>query len=138
QGRLVPNTEFSESPDIAVRQIAGKPEGFKEILILYEPDDSKRITGKLLKRANPTHDANGSPAVGFHFSQAGGFLFHDLTSQYRPLKDGYHFQLAVLLNNEVHTAPRINQPIGDNGIIESSRFTEKEVEKLVSVLNAGA
>jgi len=138
QGRDIPREEFHESSDIAIRQIAGKPEGFKEILILYEPDESKQITGKLLKRANPTRDANGSPAVGFHFSQAGGFRFHELTTKYKPLKDGYHRQLAVMLNNEVFTAPSINQPIGDNGIIESSRFTEKEVEKLVNILNAGA
>ncbi len=138
QGHDIPNKEFSEGPDIAVRQIAGKPEGFKEILIIYEPDESKQITGKLLKRANPTRDSNGAPAVGFHFNQAGGFRFYELTSQYKPLKDGYHHQLAVLLNNEVYTAPRINQPISDNGIIESGRFTEKEVEALVNVLNAGA
>ena len=35
QGHDVPNTEFSEGPDIAVRQMAGKPKGFKEILIIY-------------------------------------------------------------------------------------------------------
>ncbi|MGE5194872.1 MAG: protein translocase subunit SecD, partial [Deltaproteobacteria bacterium] len=138
QGREVPNSEFHESPDIAIRQRAGKPEGFKEILILFEPNEKKQITGRLLKRANPTVDSTGNPAVGFHFSQEGGFLFHELTSEYKPQKDGHKFQLAVLLNNEVFTAPSINQAIGDNGIIESSRFTEKEVEALVSVLNAGA
>lgn len=137
-GKDIPNTDFDGNPEIAVRPMAGKPPGFNEVLVLYEADEKKQITGKLLKRANPTRDANGSPAVGFHFSQAGGFLFHDLTTQYKPQKDGFHRQLAVLLNNQVHTAPRINQPIGDNGIIESSRFTEKEVDALVNVLNAGA
>jgi SecD/SecF fusion protein len=137
-GKESPNTEFNEHPDIAVRQMAGRPPGFKEVLILYESDPAKQITGKLLKRANPTYDANGGPAVGFHFSQQGGYLFHELTSLYKPQKDGFHRQLAVLLNNQVHTAPQINQPIGDNGIIESSRFTAKEVNDLVNILNAGA
>jgi len=138
KGRETPNREFDGQPENAVRQIAGKAEGYKEILILFEPDENKQISGKLLKLSYPTRDSNGSPAVGFRFNQAGGFRFHDLTSRYKPRQDGSKRQLAVLLNNEVHTAPSINQPIGDSGIIEGGRFDEKEVEKLVSVLNAGA
>ena len=137
KGRESPNTRFDGNPEIAVRQMVGKAKGYEEILILYEPDESKQITGKLLKRANSQRDSNGAPAVGFHFSQAGGYRFHELTSLNKPRKDGSKRQLAVMLNNEVHTAPQINQPIGENGIIEG-RFTEKEVEELVSVLNAGA
>ncbi len=136
-GREVPNRQFDGNPEFAVRQMANKPDGFEEILILYESDEKKQITGKLLKRANPTHDANGRPAVGFHFSQEGGFKFYALTSEYKPRKDDTYRLLAILLNNEVFSAPRINTAIGDNGIIEG-RFTEKEVESLVNVLNAGA
>ncbi len=137
RGRETPSTQFDGNPEIAVRQMAGKPKGYEEVLIRYEPDERKQITGKLLKRANSTRDSNGAPAVGFHFSQAGGFAFHELTSNNKPRKDGSKRLLAVMLNNEVHTAPQINQPISENGIIEG-RFTEKEVEELVAVLNAGA
>ncbi|HEY2249912.1 MAG TPA: protein translocase subunit SecD, partial [Planctomycetaceae bacterium] len=137
KGREIPNTHFDNNPEIAVRQMAGRPKGYEEILIKYEEDLSKQITGRLLKRANPTHDANGGPAVGFHFNQEGGYRFHELTSQNKPRKDGSKRLLAVLLNDEVYTAPQINQPISENGIIEG-RFTEKEVNDLVAVLNAGA
>jgi SecD/SecF fusion protein len=136
-GKAVPSNSLEGIPDIALRQMAGKPPGFKEVLILYESDPERQITGKLLRRANPTYDSNGAPAVGFHFSQKGGYQFHLLTSDNKPRKDGTYRHLAVLLNNQVHTAPRINQPIGDNGIIEGN-FTQKEVEALVNVLNAGA
>lgn len=138
QGRTVPNTEFGAGGEIAVRQMAGRSPGFNEVLIIYEPEESKQITGKLLKRANPTSDGSGRPAVGFHFNQSGAYLFSELTTQNRPRKDGSKRQLAVLLNGEVHTAPSINQPIGADGIIESGRFTIKEVNQLVAVLNAGA
>src|SRR5262249_28681909 len=94
QGRDIPNREFDNNPEIAVRQMAGKPEGFKEILILYEPDEDKQITGKLLKIARPTNDANGRPAVGFQFNARGGYLFHVLTTKYKPQQDGFHRQLA--------------------------------------------
>jgi len=136
-GKNIPSSSLEGIPEIALRQMQGKPPGFKEVLILYESDPDKQITGKLLRRANPTNDANGAPAVGFHFNQKGGYQFHLLTSDNKPRKDGTYRHLAVLLNNQVHTAPRINQPIGDNGIIEGN-FTQKEVEALVNVLNAGA
>ncbi|MFN0050903.1 MAG: protein translocase subunit SecD [Planctomycetales bacterium] len=138
QGREIPNTDFDGDPQIALRQRAGKAPGFKEVLILNEPDSSKQITGKLLKRANPTHDQNGKPAVGFHFNSTGAFLFQDLTTRYAPRKDGSTRRLAVMLNGEVFTAPSVRQPIGADGVIESGRFTQAEVDSLVSVLNAGA
>jgi SecD/SecF fusion protein len=138
EGREIPNTDFDNDPDVAMRQMAGKRPGFKEILILNEADPKRQITGKLLRRANPTSDKNGRPAVGFHFSQTGGFLFSDLTMRNAPRKDGSVRRLAVMLNGEVFTAPSIQGPIGSDGIIESSRFTRKEVDGLVAVLNAGA
>ncbi|HEY3964999.1 MAG TPA: protein translocase subunit SecD [Planctomycetaceae bacterium] len=135
RGNMVPNREFSGNPEIAVRQKGGKTE---EVLVLYESDENKQVTGKLLKRAYPTRDSNAMPAVGFTFNQAGGFRFHELTSRYKPRRDGTKRQLAVLLNNEIVTAPSLNQPISEHGIIESGRFTEKEVKDLVMILNAGA
>jgi hypothetical protein len=137
-GTQIPSRGLSESPDIAVRQMTGIPEGFCEVLVIHDADEGYRVTGRLLRRVNPTRDPNGSPAVGFHFTQEGGYLFHDLTSRYKPDSDGYHRQLAIILNEQVVTAPLINQPIGDNGIIESSQFTEKDVDDLVHILNAGA
>jgi SecD/SecF fusion protein len=138
EGRDIPNEEFDSDGEIAVRQRVGKRPGFKEILILHEPDDKKQITGKRLRRANSTTDNNGRPAVGFHFDTTGGYLFSDLTTRNAPRKDGSQRRLAVMLNGEVFTAPSIRSPIGADGIIESSRFTQKDVDQLVGVLNAGA
>jgi len=137
EGREVPNTEFSDNPEIAVRQRPGKPPGFMEVLIINE-QESKQITGKYLQRAFPTQDSSGRPAVGFHFNQTGGYLFHDLTTRYSPRKDGSQRQLAVMLNGEVVTAPTIRTAIGRDGIIESSTFDRKKVEAQVAILNAGA
>lgn len=138
QGRDIPNTDFDNNGDIALRQMVGKRPGFKEVLILYEPDPERQITGKYLSRAHVTSDSNGGPAVGFNFNTRGGYLFGDLTMRNLPRKDGTQRQLAVMLNGDVYTAPSIRQQISSQGIIESQRFTLKEVEQLVSVLNAGA
>lgn len=137
-GRERPNTDFDRDSDIAVRQIAGKPDGFKEILILYESNPDSQITGKQLKRAYPTSDSNGHIAVGFNFKPAGAYLFSNLTTRNSPRRDGSERRLAVMLNGEVFTAPSIKSTIGAFGIIQSERFTKKEVEQIVSVLNAGA
>lgn len=136
KGRENPNPEFDNDPETLVRQIQGKLPGFNEILVLAEPNEEKRITGKLLKRANATTN-EGRPVVGFHFNEQGGYRFFDLTSEYKPRKDGTRRRLAVMLNDQVYSAPGIKQPIGADGVIEG-RFTMKEVNDLVSVLNAGA
>lgn len=136
-GNKSPNREFDGDPEIAVRQIVGKDEGYKELLVRIEPNDEKRITGRLLKRANPTNDQQGRLAVGFHFNQRGGFLFTQLTSENRPRKDGTTRRLAILLDDKVHSAPTIRSTIGADGIIEG-KFSQKEIDNLVNVLNAGA
>ena len=104
--------------------------------MLLEPNEEKRITGRLLKRANLTQDQNDRLALGFHLNPQGAFLFTQLTTEYRPRKDGSARRLAIVLEEKVHSAPVIRSPIGADGIIEG-RFSQKQLENLVNVLNAG-
>ncbi len=108
-----------------------------EILVINETDPDKKITGDLLVSAQEEFQASG-PVVGFTFNQQGGYRFRRLTTRYQP-KEGsnHHTKLAILLSDRVHSAPRINQPIGARGVIEG-RFTSAEIDSLVGVLNAGA
>ena len=107
-----------------------------EILIVRDKE-KYRVTGKYLTRASIGSDQAGRPAVNFQFSSQGGWLFSKLTRANRPRADGSRRHLAIVLNNEVHSAPTINSVIGDSGIIEGD-FTTAEVRELTSVLNAGA
>lgn len=133
-----PNTDFSvNDPEIAVRQIKGAPEGFNEVFCKFESDEAKRVTGKYLVRSAPTMDQGGRPAVSFSFDQRGGFLFSTLTGNNVPTKDGFYRRLSILLDDRIQSAPRIESAISSNGII-TGRFTPKEVQDLVDVLNAGA
>ena len=136
-GRPIPNTEFDRMGDIAVRQIAGRPAGFKEVLVVYEAPE-KRVTGQYLRRAYVTRSEQGRPSVGFQLKSEGGRRFLNLTTRNAPRQDGSKRNLAVLLNGEIQTAPNINSPIETQGVIESDRFTLTEVQKYVDVLNAGA
>ncbi len=136
-GKQSPQSGFDADPEIAVRQMKGRPEGFKEVLVLVEPDENKRITGKLLKTARAGNDSEGRPAVHFTFNIQGASLFQNLTMYYRPRQDGTKRKLAILLDGKVHSAPYINDVISATGQI-TGKFTEKEVNNLVGVLNAGA
>lgn len=106
------------------------------LLVLAAPQD--RVTGDLLVRATPqTESTTGSPSVGFQFDTTGAMRFLKVTTKYQPLKDGSKFRLAVVLNGQIQSAPTLQSAIGSQGQI-SGRFTAKEVQKLVDILNAGA
>jgi SecD/SecF fusion protein len=125
----------------AMRPMAGRP-GRYEALILREPED-RRVTGKYLRRANEDVDPQtATPCVAFTFNQAGTYLFGNLTTRFKPPADDSderpnRYRLAVLLNDELQTAPGIRTPItGGNGIITGMSIPE--VRETVTVLNAGA
>ncbi|QDT53711.1 bifunctional preprotein translocase subunit SecD/SecF [Caulifigura coniformis] len=128
--------EPDPSVDAPARTVIRDGKEVKELLLVVEPDPRKRITGDFLVRATEQLSEDG-PAVGFTFNQYGGFLFNQLTTKYQPREGSHRTRLAILLNEEVHSAPTINAVIGSNGQI-SGQFTSKEIQELIGVLNAGA
>ena len=124
--------------DDASRDIAGENPGetVREYLVMQAPE-TKRITGRYLNRAYGTVDGTGRPAVGFVFDSTGSHFFGQMTRANRPRADGSNRRLAILLDNKIHSAPSIDEPIDGNGIIRGT-FTQAEIRELTSVLNAGA
>jgi SecD/SecF fusion protein len=122
--------------DAPARTVTRDGKEVKELLLVVEPDPKKRITGDYLVRATEQLSEEG-PAVGFTFNQYGGYLFTQLTTKYQPRQGGHRTRLAILLNEEIHSAPTINAVIGTNGQI-TGQFTSKEIQELIGVLNAGA
>ena len=95
-----------------------------------EPDT---LRGEDLDRVYPTADNYGYPAVGFEFKTARNKFNHftDFTEQ----NTGRY--MAIVLNDEVYTAPSINQTLYGGGIIQG-RFTDEEMQALVNVLRSGS
>ncbi len=91
------------------------------------------VSGADLKSASEgLHPENNYPIVNFSFNARGAKKFCDFTSRHQ----GEPF--AVLLDNEIITAPRINSAIcGGRGFIEGG-FTMQEARELALLLNAGA
>ena len=109
----------------------------RELLVVYEPP-KRRVTGQYLTRAYPTVDRQGLPCVGFSFNSTGAALFGRLTRENAPSADGFHPRLSILLDDQIHSAPVINEPIeGGSGVIEG-KFSMAEINELINVLNAGA
>jgi SecD/SecF fusion protein len=121
-------------PEIAVRQTTKTGRPTTEILVL---NDDFNITGAYLTRASAAADSEGRPCIQFAFNSHGGQLFGELTSSHLPDKiSGLAYRLAIILDDEVYSAPSIRSTIYDSGEITGS-FTKEEVDEVVGVLNAG-
>ena len=75
------------------------------------------------------------------FNRQGARQFGQLTREHLPEEgDAFKYQLAILLDNLVMSAPSINSEIRDQGIIEGGGqgFKPKEVEHLIKILQAGS
>ena len=96
-------------------------------------EERTRITGECLENATPgVHPDRGDPIVNFSFNFRCSRLFGEMTAKNR----GKLF--AVVLDNEIITAPRIQSAItGGKGFIEGS-FTPQSASELSRFLNAGA
>ncbi|MFN6952775.1 MAG: protein translocase subunit SecD, partial [Albidovulum sp.] len=100
--------------------------------VFYTLEDTPVVTGEELTDARPDFDQNGRPAVSFRFNPTGARKFGDYTAQ----NVGQLF--AIVLDDEVISAPRINQHIpGGSGII-TGNFTVESSTNLAVLLRAGA
>ncbi|MCF6317452.1 MAG: protein translocase subunit SecD [Marinosulfonomonas sp.] len=100
--------------------------------LFYIVEELPVVTGEELVDAQPTFDQNGRPAVNFRFNPAGGRKFGNYTAE----NIGSPF--AIVLDDEVISAPTIQSHIsGGSGII-TGNFTVEESTKLAILLRAGA
>ena len=89
------------------------------------------LSGDLLVDASPTY-FEGAPAVSFRLNQAGTKKFAKITSE----NIGRIF--AIVLDNKVITAPKINTTISQGSGVITGNFTTKEAADLALLLRAGA
>ena len=112
---------------------------FEYFILTRDPEPGKEVTGRFLKNARPDQN-NLQVVVAFHFDGEGGSRFFELTTKNKPSGSSeapFHRYLAVILDDKIESAPRLNQPISTDGIIEGN-FKKEEVDRLVRILNAGA
>ncbi len=97
----------------------------------YQVTRKALISGEHLTDSQPSFQ-EGSPVVSFKFNAVGGTKFADITS------NNVGSRLAIVLDNQVISAPTIQGPImGGSGVITGS-FSVKEANDLALLLRSGA
>ena len=92
-----------------------------------------KLTGAYLKKATLVFDQkSGSPQVGIQFNKEGARVFAEIT------KDNKKKPLAIFLDNQLLTAPIVQDEIKDGNAVISGSFKVEEAKTMVNQLNAGA
>ena len=89
------------------------------------------VTGRDLTGAQPGTGRNGGPSVNFTLNRDGAARFGEMTG------NNVGKQLAIVLDNRVVEAARINDRITDSGQIEGG-FTPQAASDLALMLRSGA
>ena len=89
------------------------------------------VTGRDLKTARVSQGDLGQPVISFSFTTDGSRKFGELTTA------NVKRQLAIVLDGRIQSAPVIDEPIFDSGIIRGN-FTPDEARDLALVLRSGA
>ncbi|PHQ32947.1 protein translocase subunit SecD [Rhodopirellula bahusiensis] len=112
-----------------------KTQDFDNIEVLMVINPKLDILGEDLAYAASTFDETGAPAVAFTLTDMGSGRFRALTTNNAP--DGSRTrQLGIVLDDELLSAPSIQEPMNKNGRI-TGNFTRDQVDSLVQILKAG-
>jgi preprotein translocase subunit SecD len=87
--------------------------------------------GTDLKTARVQKGKLGEPVIGFSMTPDGAHKFGELTG------NNVGRLLAIVLDNKVVSAPRVNSRIDDSGVIEG-RFSQQQAADLALVLRSGS
>lgn len=144
QFRLVESGSFSDA-QAAYNAVPANMRDQVDVLPTDQVDDFGRVvgrqymavrksvpvTGRDLKTARVQKGQLGEPTIGFSMTPEGGQKFGDLTAA------NVGRQLAIVLDNKIESAPRINSRIDNDGVIEG-RFTQSEAADLALILRSGS
>ena len=90
------------------------------------------VSGQDLRGAKPSIDENNRPAVSFSLKTEGARKFSKITGE------NIGRYLAIVLDNRVMSAPRIDGRISDEGRISGGNFNAQSVADLALTLRSGA
>ncbi|MEW6072414.1 MAG: protein translocase subunit SecD [Planctomycetota bacterium] len=103
----------------------------RSVPILRPRQLSWSFRGSDLLRVTPSSDNQGFPAVGFEFQDARKNDFLEFT------EENTGRLMAIVLNGEMDSAPRIDEPLPGQGIIRG-QFSPEQRDALIRVLHSGS
>jgi SecD/SecF fusion protein len=105
-------------------QAHGPPE-VEQVIVKKKPENN--LAGDIVKNAMMGRGNLGEPLIEFRLTDAAGKRFGDVT------RNNIGQRLAIVLDGQLYSAPRINGEIDNNGEI-TGHFTQEEAQKLAAVL----
>jgi SecD/SecF fusion protein len=109
---------------------------------IYRPEFIERrrqMGGDTIKDAFVSYDQmTGLPSISLEFNSEGSKQFGNVTRDHSPKEDGTFRRMAIILDDTLYSAPRINEAITSGRAEISGNFTVTEARRLVNVLRAGA
>jgi SecD/SecF fusion protein len=130
---LILGSELEAREFFRIRGYVGEAVG-SEIYMLCWDTRNTRLTpadGQWSVEAAPGVDELGRPAIDFRMSTSGASLLGALT------RNHVGEPMAILLDDQVYTAPTLNSEISTQGKI-SGKFSNEEVKYVVRVLSGGS
>jgi len=111
------------------RDRTGEPDSQIERVYLVKKGPEKGLTGKYVERSGVFADpVTGMPKISLRFNSEGASLFADIT------RENVGRLLAIVLDGELYSAPRINEPILGGSCEISGDFDIREAYELANVL----
>jgi preprotein translocase subunit SecD len=90
------------------------------------------LDGSMLTDAKVGFDESNQPVINFTLNGQGAKIFGDFTGKYVGKR------MAIVLDNQVYSAPVINERIGGGRVQVSGHFTMSEAHDLAIALRSGA
>jgi len=123
--------------EVLTEEVKGERGNNELATYLVKRGAEQGLTGKHIKRAYVTREQlTNKPQIGFELDSEGAALFAKITTEWQP-KGNKEYQLAIVLDGELASAPTIKGPItGGNGVISGGRsgYDIKEALELANVL----
>jgi preprotein translocase subunit SecD len=105
-------------------------------LLLIRHADDERVTDENVESARLEVGTNDEEMIGITFDANGGERMRRLTSRNLPTADGRRRHLAIVFDDEVHSAPAILDQVSTQCQI-SGGYTHVELVDLVAALGSG-
>ncbi len=101
---------------------------------LVKKGPEEGLTGKYVTRAMAAREpVTGQPEIHFELNTEGAEKFAKITRKYSPKGESFH-SLAIVLDGELASAPRINGPIEGGRCQITGDFEPKEAQELANTL----
>jgi preprotein translocase subunit SecD len=103
-------------------------------------DSQPALTGSMLEGAQTGFDQFNQPKVDMQFNDEGAEVFASVTTRLAETAQitGQDQRLAIVLDGNVESAPRVLEPIEGGNAEITGKFTQEEAESLALVLKTGA